>query len=524
MEQKASKIKFIYINTITVLITQILNIILGFVVRKTFVVKLGIIYLGYNSVFTNILSMLSLTELGIGVAIVSFLYKHIADNDTEHITALMYIFKQVYKVMGFIIALIGIIISFYLQVFIKDAVHDLSYLRTLFYINLAGSVSSYYMGYQRTLLIADQKTYIISMIDTILYLISSIVQVIILFIMPNYLVFLCVNIGKNVLSNIIVYLNCTKNYRFLKNKVNYEIVDQYKDKIKKYVREMFISKLGSYIFYSTDNLIISAFKGSLLAGFLSNYTMVINIVQNIINQILNSVQATFGIFIHSEPDIEKQKSMVNNYLFANYYLGNFCMICIIFLIQPFLQLYFGENYLLDNSTVILLGINLLFTILIQLPAQLFIIYRLFRYDQYIILASASLNIFISIFLVKRIGIDGVLIGTMITSLIYLYSRLEIVGRKIYFSSSKSYFIKLLYYYFVSAITALIAFFTTSWIDEITIKTFIIKIIIVGLIASLIPAILCIKTKELKYLYEKLLRDRVIKVIKRIGLSYVSKKN
>lgn len=521
MDGKSSKIKFIYINTMTVLITQIVNIILGFVIRKTFVEKLGVSYLGYNSVFSNILSMLSLTELGVGVAIVSFLYKPIAENDTEHITALMYIYKQVYKVLGIIIAIIGITISFFLQVFIQDATEGIGYLRMLFYINLAGAVSSYYMGYQRTLLIADQKTYVTSMIDTILYMISSIIQLILLLVIPNYVIFLCINICKNVLSNVIVYFNCTKNYKFLKNPVNNSIVNEYKDKIKNYVREVFVSKIGSYVFYSTDNLIISAFKGSLLTGFLSNYTMVINIVHNIVSQILYSIQATFGIFINSETDIGKQKSMVNNYLFANYFIGNFCMVCIIFLIQPFIQLYFGERFLLNDSTVMLLGINLLFMIIIQLPAQLFVIYKLFKYDQYIIMASASLNIIISIILVRKIGIDGTLIGTVITSLIYLYSRLIIVSKKIYSSSIKIYFKKLLYYYCVSAITIILTGLMTSWIREISIKTFIIKMIIVGLASILIPVVLFIRTKELNFLFDKLVLNKIKTIRQRIRLKDAS---
>lgn len=521
MDNKVSKIKFIYVNTITVLITQVINIILGFVVRKTFVVKLGVIYLGYNSVFSNILSMLSLTELGVGVAIASFLYKPIADNDTERIKVLMYIFKKIYRILGIIIAVMGILVSFLLPIFISDAGDDFSYLRLLFYINLAGSVSTYYMGYQRTLLIADQRTYVTSMIDTVLYLIASITQIVILFIIPNYVIYVCITIGKNVLSNLIVYFNCSKKYDYLNSEIDYSIIGEYKIKIKKYVKDVFISKIGAYVFYSTDNLIISAFKGSILTGFLSNYTMITNIVSNIVGQALASIQATFGIYINSETDIQNQKNMVNNYLFANYFIGNFCMICIMFLIQPFIKIYFGDKFLLDNSTAALLGINLLFSILIQLPAQLFVIYGLFKYDKLIILISASLNIAISIALINRIGIDGALIGTVVTSLIYLYSRLVIVSKKVYSCSPMIYFKKLSYYYVVSMVTVLLVKCATSWITKVTLNIFVIKIFIVGILAIIVPVLLLSKTQELDFLIKKLFLDKTKKVIEKIKLKNVS---
>lgn len=461
--------------------------------------------MGYNSVFSNILQMLNLADLGIGVAITSFLYKPLAENDTETVNCLMLFYKKLYQMIGTIIVILGILISIILPVLIPDAKCSANYLRVLFYINLLGTVSTYFLAYKRTLLTADQKSYIISIIDTSTFFIFTILQIITLFVYPNYILYLIIQIAKNIISNIIVGIRCKKIYGSIDKHSDKQIISTYKPKIIKYVKDVFISRVGAYVYYSTDNIILSIFKGSILTGYLSNYTLVTTQVNNIINQILASIQSTFGNYINVHIDDKaKQKQMTDNYLCANFCIGNLCMICIMFLIQPFIGLVFGNNYILNFTTATLMAINLMLTILIQLPSQVFMIYKLYHFDKPIVVIAAILNIVISTVLVSSLGIDGVLIGTTVTSLIYLFSRLYIISKVIYRTSYIGYVKKIISYGLISMVSCIIIWFMTRNNTITGVLSFGIRTIAVSIVGILVPVLLLYRTIELQFLINKLI--------------------
>lgn len=196
--------KIVYVNSIVALGSQICQVLIGFITRKLFIDYLGVEYLGYNSVFANILQMLNLADLGIGVAITSYLYKPLSENNKKKITAIMYIYKKLYSIIGFIVLGVGLVVSFFLKTLIPDANCGIWYLRLLFYINLVGTVSTYFLAYKRTLLIADQKSYLTNIVDTVTYFVFSLIQLILLIIVPNYIIYLSIGIAKNIISNIIL--------------------------------------------------------------------------------------------------------------------------------------------------------------------------------------------------------------------------------------------------------------------------------------------------------------------------------
>lgn len=510
--------KIIYLNASVTLLSQFVQVLLGFAIRKFFVDKLGVEYLGYNSVFSNILQMLNLADLGIGVAITSFLYKPIINKDEQRINALMYIYKRVYHVMGLLVSGVGIIVLIIIPVIIPDAQCSDSYLRLLFTINLIGTISTYFLAYKRTLLIAEQKSYLVMAIDTIFYILCSLLQIIVLFCIPNYLVYLFLNVFKNVISNIVLVFVCNKNNEFLsKENIDKNVVDEYKKPILNYVKDLFVSRIGGFVYYGTDNIIISVFKGSLLVGFLSNYTMVTNLVNNLIIQVLSSLQATYGQYISSEEDIKKQKQMTDNYIFINYLVGNFCMNCILFLIQPFVEMYFGMHYVLSNEIVILLSVNFLLTIMMQIPSQVFVVYKLYHYDYPVVIVSAILNIIISISLVIKLGIAGVLLGTLVTSLVYLFSRYFIISRYVFKCSYWKYLIKIGRYFLITIITLVIEYVASSRFGLNSWPLFIIKGMLVGLISILVPFILSLRIEEIDFVRNEIL---LMKIKKRNVLLYI----
>ena len=507
------------VNSTVALLTHVSQIVLGFVIRKVFIKYLGVTYLGYNSVFANILQMLNLADMGIGVAITSFLYKPLADNDTNRITAIMYIYKKLYSIIGVVVLVLGVVISFFLNFLIPDATCGTWYLRLLFYINLIGTVSTYFLAYKRTLLIADQKSYLANLADAAVNFCISILQIILLFLSPNYIVYLCLNIAKNIMSNIIVSIRVNKDYSYIKDNISINLIHEYKPQIAKYVKDVFVSRIGAVVYYSTDNVIISAIKGSLLTGYLSNYTMITGQLNTVVTQVLSSVQATFGNYISTTEDKYAKMKMTDNYFCVNYCIGNFCMICFSLLVQPFVKLFFGENMLMDFSTALWLGINLMLTFLIQLPSQVFIIYKLFKFDKPIIIVSAVSNIVISIALAMAIGVNGVLIGTFVTSLIYLFSRFYIIAKHVYNIEYIYYVKKICMYSLFSIVSFFIAYFATRNLEISGIWWFCVKTIYVGLISVLTTAFFISLTQEFEFLKNKLLPLNIRKYCNTIVIGF-----
>ena len=518
MSKEASRVRKAYINTTVTLATQFLQIILGFVIRKLFINYLGVAYLGYNSVFLNILQMLNLADMGIGVAITSYLYKPLANNDTSRVAAIMAIYKKLYSVLGLVVLAVGVVVSFFLDILIPDATCGIGYLRLLFYINLIGTVSTYFLAYKRTLLIADQKSYLTNIADTAISFAISALQIISLILAPNYIVYLSLNIAKNIISNIIVSIKVNRDYKYIKEKTDDNLVAEYKPQIAQYVKDVFVSRLGAVVYYSTDNIILSVLKGSLLTGFLSNYTMITGQLNTIVTQVLSSVQATFGNYISTTEDKNAKMRMTDNYFCVNFCIGNFCFVCFSLLAQPFVKMFFGENMLLAFSTALWLGINLMLTFLIQLPSQVFIIYKLFRYDRPIIIVSAVLNIIISVALVNVMGINGVLVGTFVTSLIYLFSRFYIIAGKVYEVKYWYYVKKIGMYGVVSALTFFITYFATRNLNGNGIIWFGVRAISVGMLSILTTAFLLSFTSEFDFLKNKLIPGKARKAINKVSIA------
>lgn len=516
-----SRTKNVSRNAIVSFLSHLLRILIGFIIRKLFIKYLGVTYLGYNSVFTNILQMLNLADLGVGVAITSYLYKPLAEGDTKRISSLMYIYKKLYSFMGFLVICIGLVVSLFLGQLIPDADCSLSYLRLLFFINLIGTVSTYFVAYKRTLIIADQKAYITNIYDTIMYFVVSILQVIVLVYYPNYVIYLTLNILKNIVSNVILSAKANRMYTFISKDIDDKTVKEYRPQIYQYIKDVFVSRIGAVVYYSTDNIILSVVKGSLLTGYLSNYTLITTQLNTIVVQVLNSLQSIFGNYISTNSDLKKQRQMTDNYFCVNFCIGNFCMICFSLLAQPFIKMFFGENMLLSCSTALWLGINLMLTFLIQLPSQVFVIYRLYKYDRPIIIVSATLNILISIALAGYIGVDGVLIGTFVTSLIYLFSRFFVISKYVYHVSFWQYILKIFKYGLISVISFFVTYYATKGFCGNGVVNFGIKAFFVACLAVFVTAFLLCFSKEFTFLVNKLVPERIRKWITKAPLCTIS---
>ncbi len=488
-------------NTGITFFTQIFNLFLKFILQRAFLVSLGVQYLGYSSVFNDILQMLNMADLGIGIAITSYLYKPIADNDINRINALMYLYKKIYKLIGIAVMAIGLIILVLVPFIINDASCDDNYLRVLFLINLIGAVSTYFLAYRRTLLIAQQKAYFTNEVDFIINLVTSIIQIVLLMIFPNYILYLSLTVAKNIFSNIIISINCKKANPYITNEPDIEMAKNYKAPIFAYVKDVFIAKIGAYVYHGTDNIIISTLMGSVWTGYLANYSLITIALRSIITQVFSSLQATYGNYIATTPSLKKQKEITDMYYFVNYLVGNICFIDCVIAFQIFIKLYIGSDYILEDSTVMLLSVNLCLTLMMIIPSQVFVIYKLYHYDKPVIIISAILNIIVSVILVKEIGINGALIGTTFTSLIYLISRMYIISKKVYKTSYLYYIFRFIKWF----ISSLMTYYICKWISGFFRSDSWIKLIILCLICSIVAIVVPVLINFQRIGYQKLFK-------------------
>lgn len=516
-----NRVNKIYLNGTIAILSHLIQVIMGFVVRRMFITSLGTEFLGYDAVFTNILQILNLADLGIGVAVTSFLYKPLAEEDNHRIFALMLLFRRAYRIIGIIVFFVGICILGFLDEIIPDAGISIWDLRLLFLINLISCSATYFLAYKRILLNADQKTYITDACDTAVFIIVSLAQMTVLSTVPNYFYFLLLNAIKNIVSNIIINIKSDYFYGNINKHVKVEDIIYYRPLLGKYIKDIFISRVGAMVYYATDHVIISAIKGSLLAGLLSNYTLITNVLLSSVNQLLFSVQSTFGNYINVNQNMEEQKKMTDCYFCVHFIIGCFVMNCFALMVQPFVGLVFGKQLLLSSSTVLWLSINLLLSVLLQLPSQVFIIYKLFRHDRLIIIISTILNISISVWLVKLIGIDGALIGTFVTSLIYLFSRFNIIARHVYHVEFSNYLKKTFFYFMVAGISLVVSFMITKPILRNDYLSLFIWSVLIILCAAFFPVTILCKTKDFQFIVGKMLPDKLQKLLKPVNLWIMS---
>lgn len=484
----------IIFNLGSIFVTYILN----FISRSVFIYVLGTIYLGVNGLFSNILMMLSLAELGIGTAIAFSLYKPIAENDINKISTLMSFYRKAYRVIGFVVAFFGFILMFFLNYIIKDA-NSIENLRLIYLLYLFNTVSGYFLAYKTTLVSAYQKDYTLVPINTSISIINIISQIAVLLITKSFIIYLIIQILFGFIQRIIINIVITKRYSYINFKSKEKLSKQELHTIIKNIKAMFFHKIGDYCINGTDNIVISVFISIQAVGFYSNYTLLINTVNAIIMIIFNSTSASFGDLIaREEPKIILEKFKIFNFL--GFWIFGWATICFYNLLNPFITLWIGEKYLLGYSVIIPVLINYYLT---GMRIPLGIVKSsggVYAQDQFIPIIQSIINLFFSVLLVRSIGLAGVFWGTVISCIVPLVYRPYIVYKCVFETSCKKYFMKFTYYLiifftniFVTSFLCKILFISGNWLSLAE------RCIICAFIPNIFIIVLFRKSYELKEL-------------------------
>lgn len=491
------------INSAMSIITQILTVVLNFVVKTVFIKMLSDEYLGVNGLFTNIITMLSLADLGIGIAIPYSLYKPLAEKDEHKIKILMNFYKKIYTIIGIVVLSIGLSLTPFLPYIIKDIPKNIPNLNLIYMLFVIHSASSYFFVYKKFLIDSDQKGYITSRIIFSFSTLLSIIQIILLVLTKDYVLFLLSSIILVVIQNIYISHKANVLYPYIQDKTSDKLEKKDVADIRKNVSSLFIYKIGTVITNGTDNIIISKFIGLIIVGFYSNYVLIINSITNLLNQVFNAITSSIGNLVVTTS--KKRSKEVFDYLnFANFWLYALFSICLMVLINPFIQIWIGKKYVMNFSIVILLVINFYVLGMQSVTNSFRNAYGLFWKAKYRPIIMIIINIITSIILVQFIGIEGVLLGTLISRLLTTaWLDPYIIHKYGFESSSKKYYCDYVKYFAIFVVIAFMMEYIVSLITITNLMVWILVAITVFIFVNVLFILLFLRTKQFQYFVEKI---------------------
>lgn len=407
--------KLAMLNTFFGIINQIVLAIVNIGIRKVMISTIGVEYLGVGGLFSNVLSLLSLTESGFGIAIVYKLYRPIANNDVNCLGQYLSFYSKVYKVIAGVVTGAGIIILPILPFVIKETSIPMNEIYWYYILFLVNNVASYFIAYKTALLTAYQQNFYVMIINTVTTLIMAIFKIIALILLKNYIIYLLIVIVNTILINVVVSIFANKRYPYLKELKGYVLAEEEKKNIYKDCKAIMFHKVAAYVLTGTDNLLISAFVNVVAVGLYSNYLIVINLINSTLTKLFDAIVPAFGNILATDGE----KSAYESYEMVTFFcflIQTFCTGMLLLLIQPFIQLVFGKDCLLDTKTVFVLVLNFFFLGMRRPAGTMKSASGIFFQDRYWALLEAVLNLVVSILCVQYMGLFGIFVGTIVSGL------------------------------------------------------------------------------------------------------------
>ena len=406
-------------NTIFGVVGLLASQIVSFIARTIFIRILGVEYNGVNGLFSNILQVLNLAELGFATSIAYALYKPLKEHDEKTTAMLMHYFAKIYRIIAVVVAVAGACCIPFLQYLISEDISDLSFslgqLRIYFSMYLINTVCSYLLAYKRTIITADQNAYLVSNVDNICNIALNILQIGLLYLTRNFYAYLGIMIAKTVVNNLILHIIAGKRYPYLSGYKKEKLPKEEKSQLFKNVQAMFRHRIGGTVINSTSSIIISAFVSLIDAGKYSNYLMVITFVNSVVNIIFNSVTASIGDLCLGD-DKEHQYTVFKRLSYFSNFLAIFVFVCYVCLFNDFIAIWVGPDMQFDILTVIAISLSGMITCLRKTVNAFRDATGIFRQDWYKPLIETAVAIVLAIGLSYVWGTFGVAIGYIVASI------------------------------------------------------------------------------------------------------------
>lgn len=505
-----------FFNLITNLGASLLIVALSFITRSVFISTLGRTYLGLEGLFTNILSMLSLAELGFGSAIVFKLYKPIEEKDRRRIQTLMKLYRQVYRIVGVVIVVLGLILIPFLPHLVQDygtlAERGLNAV-VIFLIYLFNSASSYwFFAYKTEFMKATQKSYILNLVSYLLTAGSSICQILALVLTKNFYIYILVQVAFTIIRNLVYALICDRRHPYLKEKVNDRVS---RAELKEFFNDcsaLLLYRLSNVVIGGSDNIVLSALCGLDAVGLYANYLSISNSLDSLMYSFHRSIQASLGS-LYAAGNLEWSRLVFRVVNFFTVWMYGIGAIGLAVLTNEFIAIWpgVGPDYIVTswvyNGVTIQTPVALLLGLVFYVTGQKYYCasFRnamgLFQQMKYRPIASVLVNLAFSILLVPYLGMAGCLISTIISALtVNLIVDPIIIHKHALKQPVRGYYLRNLLYKLVIAGSGLLAWRLCVLIPLSGFVGFVVH----GLFCVLIPSgmmVLCFfRTKEFRFLW------------------------
>lgn len=509
-----SRLKNSALNFASGFLGRVLTILLNFAVRTIFIYCLNEAYLSVNGLYSNILTVLSLAELGFGSAMVYRMYAPVAVKDYQKTAALLQFYKKIYIIIGVVIFLLGLCVIPFMDYIIKDKpdISGLTLYYILFLVNT--SISYWFSSYKASVLYADQKEYIKTNVQNTMAILQSGLQIVLLLLFRKYLLYLLIQLAGNIFLNLYVAHLVDKRYPEIQTYQGASLSAEERVQIRKDTEALVLSRFGHVALNGTDNIIISAVVGVLWVGRLSNYTLICDSVTSVLCQITAAITGSLGNFFATE-DKHAGYALFKKVEFLNFWLYGFSFIALVTLLDPFVQIWAGEHFVLGLPISIAIAINFFVAGYMNTLWVFRSTIGLFKQGKFRPILVAILNIILSIFLGKLWGAFGVLFATFLSrAAISLWYDPLILHRYGFEVSCKPFFAR--YFRRVLLLTTILIVMLTIRYVVLSSATTVLRFAVMTMFTAIVPnAIFWLayhRCEEYAY-FRSIVKDRVIAPIR-----------
>lgn len=494
-------------NIIYGVIVKVYQLLVPFLVRTAMIYGLGVEYLGLGSLFTSVLTVLNLTELGVGSAMVFSMYKPIAEDDTLKICALMRLYRKYYRIIGSIILVVGIAITPIIPKLVKGDVPNGISLIVLYWLNLGATVLTYFLfAYKNSLLSAHQRLDVCDKITLVISTLQYALQIGAIF-LKNYYLYVIAALFTTALNNIITAVMVNKMYPDYKpggrlEKREIKIINHR-------IRDLFTSKIGSVVVDSADSIVISAFLGLTALAMYNNYYYIMSAIFGFIGIIFYACMAGIGNSIIIESD-EKNYNDLKKFLLIISWIAGVCTCCLLCLFQPFMKIWVGEKYMLSMPMVICMCCYFFLHEINRLINTYKDAAGMWHEDRWRPLVVSITNLGLNLLMVQYIGLFGILLSTVISMLFVgmpwlLYNLFTVIFHR----NAFGFILRTLWYVVVTVISCVIFYWLCSYITIDGVIGFIVKGIVVFVGANFVFLMSTFKLQEFTQT-----KEMALKIVKR----------
>lgn len=408
-----SRIKKTLLNARVNLLFYFLTLALSFFSRKIFLDCLGADFIGLTGTLYNLLGFLNLAELGIGSAIGYLLYKPLFDNDQQRINEIISVMGYLYRWIGIVILSAGCLLACFLPLIFPDSGFEMALIYFAYFSFLTSSLIGYFINYRQNLLGADQKNYVVTAYFQTGNIIKTIIQMALAYYTGNYYLWVAIELAFGIIYSFILNWKINQTYPWLKAEIKKgrQLFKKYPE-VMKYTRQLFVHKIAPFVQYQTTPFFIYSFVSLKIVAYYGNYSIIVEKLSALVAKMLDSVGAGVGNLV-AEGDKNKIQSVFWELMSLRYFICSIYLFAFYHLTNPFITLWLGTEYLLENSIIIIILLNI-YIVITRGAIDVFLFAHGLFYDIWASISESSLTIILSIAGGYLYGFHGVLVGPVIS--------------------------------------------------------------------------------------------------------------